>query len=131
MRVTHIFVDLGKDLSTTNRTCEYWTIRRSHRFWSGGFTHQTIEQVLMRMFKVRGGLSHGHGITTSTQAKVVHFLPQTVPVCDSLESFCGVHSQTSNQHSDLRATTITSDGRHFVTFCNYFTSHRPFAYGGD
>lgn len=27
----------------------FWTIRRSDRFWSGGFTDQTIEQVLMRM----------------------------------------------------------------------------------
>lgn len=31
----------------------YWTIRRSNRFWSGNFTDQTIEQVLMRMSKVQ------------------------------------------------------------------------------
>ena len=34
----------------------YWTIRRSHRFWSGGFSDQTIEQVLMRMLKTIGVL---------------------------------------------------------------------------
>ena len=55
---------------------------------SGGFTDQTIEQMLIRMLKVRGGLAHGRGIisyTTCRQAKYVHFLLQTVPVCDSLE----------------------------------------------
>ena len=116
---------MAKDQYEKNTACGYWTIRRSHRFWYGGFTDQTIEQVLMRMFKVRGGLAHGRGITTSTQAKVVHSLPQTIPVCDSLESFCGEHSQTSDQHSDLWATSTTRDGRHIVTFCNYCT------YGGD
>ena len=84
----------------------------------------------MRMFKVRGGLAHGRGIT-STQANVVHSLPQTVPVCDSLQSFYGVHSQTSDQHSDLWAITTTRDGRNIVTICNYFTSHPPFGYGVD
>ena len=122
---------MAKDQYEKCTACRYWTIRRSHRFWSGWFTDQTIEQVLMRMLKLRGGLVHGRGITTSTQANDVHSLPQTVPVCDSLESFCGVHSQTSDQHPDIRTTTTTRNGRHIVTFCNYFTSHPPFAYGGD
>ena len=83
------------------------------------------------MLKVRGGLAHGRGITTSTQTNVVHSLRQTVPVCDSLQSFYSVHSQTSDQHSDLWAITTTRDGRNIVTFCNYFTSHPPFGYGVD
>ena len=32
----------------------YFTIRRCHRFWSGNFTDQTIEQVLMRQLKAPG-----------------------------------------------------------------------------
>ena len=35
----------------------YFTIRRSHRFWSGIFSDQTIEQVLMRNLKAPGGLA--------------------------------------------------------------------------
>ena len=31
----------------------------------------------------------------------------------------------------LLLTTTTCDGRYIVTFCNYFTSHPPFTYGGD
>ena len=84
----------------------------------------------MQMLKVHGGLAHGCGITMSTQAKVINALPQTVPICDSLELFCGVHSGTSDQHTDLRATATARDSRDAVTFCNYFTSHPPFAYGG-
>ena len=34
----------------------FWTVQRSEMFWSGGFTDQTIEQVLMRMLKARGKL---------------------------------------------------------------------------
>lgn len=45
----------------------YWTMRRSNRFLSGNFTDQTIEQVLMRMVKTRGGHAHGSGVTASTQ----------------------------------------------------------------
>ena len=46
-----------------------FTIRREDEFWSGNFTDQTIEQFLMRMLKVSGGLAHGRGITDSTQTK--------------------------------------------------------------
>ena len=63
-------------------SCGYWPIRRNHRFWSGGFTDQTIEHaVLMRMLKSRGGLAHGRGINPAhgrginpgTQAKLVYW----------------------------------------------------------
>ncbi|MES9880176.1 MAG: hypothetical protein ABW185_04765 [Sedimenticola sp.] len=109
----------------------YWTIRRSDRFWSGIFTDQTIEQVLMRMLKTRGGLNHGRGITSSTQSKMVHVMPQTVPVCESLENFCGIETQTSDQHSDLRATTTARDGQHYDLFRNWFDDHSPFSYAGE
>ena len=59
----------------------YWTIRRSNRFWSGNFTDQTIEQVLMRMVKSKGGLAHGRGVTASTQYIMVHIIP---PNCSDL-----------------------------------------------
>ena len=59
-------------------------------FRSVGFTEQTIEQLLVRMLKVHKVLAHECGITSSTQAKLVHALPQTVSVCGTLESFCGV-----------------------------------------
>ena len=82
------------------------------------------------MLKARGGLAQGHGIITGTQSKVVHVLPQTVPVCESLETFCGIHSQTCDQHTDIRATTAC-DGKQFLTLQNYLSQHTPFAYRGE
>lgn len=61
-------------------TCVYWTVRRSHRPWPGGFTDQTVMQVFMQMLKTCGGQAHGLGITTSAQPNMVCNLPQTVPV---------------------------------------------------
>ena len=109
----------------------YWTIRRSHRFWSGIFTDQTIEQTLMKMLKTRGGLAHGRGITPSTQPKMVCILPQTTLPCASLESFCGTHVSTTDQHTDFRPTASARDGEHFIKFSSYLSTHSPFSYTGE
>ena len=60
----------------------------------------------MRMLKSRGGLAHGRGVTTSTQSKMVHIIPQTVPICESVEVFSGVHSNTTDQHKDLHQQPV-------------------------
>lgn len=106
----------------------YFTIRRSHRFWSGNFTDQTIEQLLMRQLKAPGGLAHGRGLTDSTQAKFVHVIPRCVPICNEVEKFCGVHACSSEQHTDLRATTTARDSMHFTTLYNWLRNHNPFSY---
>ncbi len=84
----------------------------------------------MWMLKTPGGLKHGRGITSSTQSRMVHVLPKTVPVCESLETFCGIHSQTSDQHSDMRVSTTVRDGQHYAIFRNWFCDHSPFCYTG-
>ena len=97
----------------------YFTIRRTDKFWDGNFTDQTIEQVLMRMLKVPGGLAHGRGINDSTRTKWVHVIPRCIPICNSLEHFCGVHTQTSDQHKDLRASSAAQDAKDYGTFLNW------------
>lgn len=106
----------------------YFTIRRTDRYWSGNFSDQTIEQVLMRMLKAQGGLAHGRGITPSTQAKLVHVLPKCVPICNALESFCNVHAQTSDQHTDLRAATTSRDASDFDIMFGWLKAHSPLGY---
>lgn len=103
-------------------------IRRSHRFWSGIFTDQTNEQVLMRNLKAPGGLAHGRGVTESMQAKFVHAIPRCIPICNALEDFCGVHSVSSDQHRDLRAATKAKDGEHCSDFYGWLSQHSPFQY---
>ena len=65
----------------------YFTIRRSHHFWSGIFTDQTIEQVLMRNLKAPGGLAHGRGVAESMQAKFIHAISRCIAISNSLEFF--------------------------------------------
>ena len=85
----------------------------------------------MRMLKARGGLAHGRGINSGTQAKLVYGLQQSVPICQALEDFCGVRSRTSYQHCDLRAATTVRDGKPFIAFKNYFSLHPLFSYNGE
>ena len=82
----------------------------------------------MRMLKSRGGLAHGRGVTPSTQAKLVHVIPQAVPICDSLELFSGVYSSTTDQHRDIRPSSKARDGLDYLKFKEYLTQHSPFAY---
>ena len=109
----------------------YWTIRRSNRFWSGNFTDQSIETILMRMLKSRGGMAHGRGVTSSTMAKMVHIIPKTVPICESLEDFTGIHSSSTDQHQDLRPSPVARDRLHFVKFKNFISEHSPFNYKAE
>ena len=104
----------------------YFTIRRSHRFWSGIFSDQTIEQFLMRLLKTSGGMTRGRGITDSTLARWVHSLPQCVPICDALESFTSVHSGTSDQHRDLRPASQSRDMSDLCIFVQWLEAHPPF-----
>ena len=82
----------------------------------------------MRQLKSSGGLAHGRGLNASMQSKFVNVIPRCVPVCNELETFCGVHAQTSEQHSDLRPTTSDRDATHFSTIYNWMKEHSPFAY---
>ena len=103
----------------------YFTLRRTNDFWSGNFSDQTIEQYLMRMLKTSGGMTHGRGITDSTLTKWVH--AQCVPVCDALEKFTGVHSDTSEQHKHLRSSTQARDKKDNDVFVQWLQAHPSFA----
>ena len=85
----------------------------------------------MRMLKSRGGVAHGCGVSPSTLAKMVHIIPQTVPICESLEMFSGVYSNTNDQHKDLRLSSITRDCLHYSRFSDYIAHHSPLDYTGD
>ena len=62
---------------------------------------------------------------------MVHIIPQTVPICESLEVFSCVHSNTTDQHKDLRPTSTARDGIHYTWPKDYFSQHSPFIYKGE
>ena len=45
----------------------FHTVRRSSRYWAGLWTDLTVEQVMMRSIKSRGGLTRGRGLTESVR----------------------------------------------------------------
>ena len=106
----------------------YFTIRRTHHFWSGNFTDQTIEQDLMRMLKSAGGMTHGREITDSTLTNWVHSFPLTIPICKSLEQFTNVNCTSSYQHRDLNAGSESKDKRDHEAFYMWLSAHSPFDY---
>ena len=61
---------------------------RRKDFFSGNSSDLVIEQDLMRLFKVSGGMTRERG-TDSTMACFVNILPQCIPLCDFLEKRCG------------------------------------------
>ena len=62
----------------------------------------------MRTLKISGGMTHGLDIN-STLTKWVHALPFHASICDALEQFTGVHTDTSEQHKDLRQSSQARD----------------------
>ena len=81
----------------------------------------------MRMLKTSGGMTHGRRITDITLAKWVHALPCCVPVCDALEKFTSMHTETSEQHIDLRSSTQAKYNRDHGVFTKWLQVHQPFA----
>ncbi|GBP62150.1 hypothetical protein EVAR_40600_1 [Eumeta japonica] len=58
---------INDDYEFTQFTEGFFTIRRTHKFWSGVWTDMTIEQVLMRSMKTQGGLTHGRANLPPTE----------------------------------------------------------------
>jgi len=100
---THLYIQQMDDLPSRLPLLElikfteegYFTIRRSHEFWSGTWSDMAIEQNLMRAMKVKGGLTHGRGLTDSVLAQWILSGPKCIQLCDTLEQISGVSSSSS------------------------------------
>ena len=110
----------------------YFTIRRTNKFWSGIWTDMTIEQVLMKMMKVQGGLTRGRGITDSTLAYFIGALPPCIPIMEALENLTGTDSASSEQHitykdhKELRPARQQRDRIDLMKFIGWLRTHDPF-----
>uniref|UniRef100_A0A6P7G9N6 Uncharacterized protein LOC114339480 n=1 Tax=Diabrotica virgifera virgifera TaxID=50390 RepID=A0A6P7G9N6_DIAVI len=81
----------------------------------------------MRSMKTKGGLTTGRGITDSTLSTWIAALPRCIKMCEAIEEFTGVKSETSEQHVDLRDSRITRDHQDLHTFRDWLSNHNPFA----
>lgn len=84
----------------------------------------------MRLLKTSGGLARGRGITDGTVTKWAFVALKCVPICNALENFCGVHSSTSDKHTDLRPSRTARDSQDCHTFINWLSTHSLFSYKG-
>ncbi|KYN10940.1 hypothetical protein ALC57_16910 [Trachymyrmex cornetzi] len=112
---------INDDYEYMQFTEEFFTIRRTHKFWSGVWTDMTIEQVLMRSMKTQGGLTHGRGLSESVLTKFVLTMIILVEVCNEMEDFCNVSFATTEQHIDSREYRIKRDVADLQILQKFFT----------
>ncbi|CAH0552820.1 unnamed protein product [Brassicogethes aeneus] len=117
---------INNDYEFTRFTEGFFTIRRTHKFWSGVWTDMTIEQVLMRSMKTQGGLTHGRGLSESVLTKFVLTMIILVEVCNEIEDFCNVSFATTEQHIDSREYRIIRDVADLQILQTFFNRYDPF-----
>lgn len=105
----------------------YFTIRRSNKLFAGIWSDMTIEQTLNRLMKIIGGITR-RGITESTIANWVVAMPATIEVCDSVENFVDKASESSEQHIDLRESSMKRNTEDTKILLQWFEDHPPFLY---
>ena len=66
-------------------------------------------------------------LTDSTLAKWVFSLPRCIPICNALETFTGIESNSSEQHKDLRSSRVKKDNEDIDTFIKWLEVHPPFS----
>lgn len=105
----------------------YFTIRRSDKYWCGIWSDMTIEQTLMKSMKSSGGLTHGRGITDSVLTRWTLGMVHMQNICDEVEAFCNVQTETSKQHVDMRTSRIDRDKDDTKKLHDWLIQHPPFA----
>lgn len=104
----------------------YFTIRRSDKFWCGIWSDMTIEQVLMRAMKSYGGLTRGRGMSNNVLSRWIVGMLCLQNINDQMEIFCGIRSETSEQHVDMRRARVGRDNVDIKKLSDWFTEHSPF-----
>lgn len=106
----------------------FWTARRTNKFFSGIFTDQTIEQTLMRLLSVDGGLFK-RGTTEAVALKWRKGVVFTKDIIEGIEKFCGVTLEKnfeSSQHIDASDTRVNKDRSDLSKLVKFFQEHNPF-----
>lgn len=103
-----------------------FTIRRQNKEWSGIWTDMNIEQILMRSMKTEGGLTRGRGYSDETVMRWIICAPVSSDIATAVEDFAGISNETSEQHKDLRDSSMKKDTHHINIFMKWIKQHNPF-----
>ena len=116
------FPDLHEQFSNHG----YHVVRRSDRYWSGIWTDLSIEQVLMRSLKTRGGLTRGRGMSENVMLTWVHTMHICAQIHFEMTQLTGNYHRTSQQHAELGASRIKRDNNDFRKIQLWIEDHSPF-----
>ena len=92
--------------------------------WAGLWTDLTIEQVMMRCIKSRGGLTRGRGITEAVRLLWVYSMQNCAEVYDAITDVTGLVHRTSDQHVELGSTR--SNVGDLNTILKWLAQQNPF-----
>ena len=80
----------------------------------------------MRGLEIRGGLTHGRGVSESARllwVKTIHFCGS---LHNAISNLTKVLHKTSEQHTELGQSRIKRDNDDLMKSSNWFKSHNPF-----
>ena len=103
----------------------YFTIRRTDKFYSGIFSDQTIEQMLMRQIKIKGGLIN-RGLSEHNMGKWIGCLIALVDISSALCEFVGLDFGSSEQHKDARKSKTSDDVKVMNVIFDFLQKNYPF-----
>ena len=107
----------------------FHTVRRSSRFWAGLWTDLTIEQVLMRSMKTRGGLTRGRGVTESARVLWINTAHRCSSIHESMSQLTQTKHQTRAMHTEMGSTRVKKDNKDIDALLEWFRDHDPFDTG--
>jgi hypothetical protein len=107
-------------------TRKLFTVRRSQIYWAGLWTDLTIEQVLMRSIKNRGGMTRGRGMTEQTRILWIYSMHQCASVHEAMATTTGAIHKTSEQHTEIGAARSTRDYNDLIKLYNWLCTNTPF-----
>ena len=107
-------------------TEKHFTVRRRDRYWAGLWTDLTIEQVLMKSIKSRGGLTRGRGMSEETRLLWIHSMHQCASIHNEMTMVTGKKHSTSDQHVEIGASRATRDFKDLMKITDWLEQNNPF-----
>ena len=100
-------------------------VRRSSIQWAGLWTDLTIEQVMMRSIKSRGGLTRGRGITESVRLQWIYSMHKYAGIHDAMTQLTNLTLNASEQHVELGPSRSQRDFKDLALVQEWFDQHEP------
>ena len=105
----------------------FHSVRISSRFWADLWTDLTIEQVMMRSIKSRGGLTKGRGVTEAVHLQWIYSMHKCAGIHDAMTTVTDLKHKTSEQHVELGISRSKRDFEDLSKIQEWFNEHEPFS----